>query len=109
MELHRPLVRKVGIRQWQLMEDYHSPAGVVVPKGFITDGATIPKPLWAFMRPEGYLFEAAILHDYLYQDRKEIRVEADYHLYSVAVMYGCPKWKARAAYLAVRLFGWMYY
>jgi len=36
-----------------------------VPKGFITDGASIPRGLWWLFPPVGRYFKAAVVHDYL--------------------------------------------
>lgn len=38
---------------------------VTVPKGYITDGASVPRPLWSIIPPWGKYGQAAILHDYL--------------------------------------------
>src|SRR3990167_8670023 len=38
-----------------------------VPKGFYTDGASVPRPLWMLYPPFGEAYEAAaVLHDFLY-------------------------------------------
>lgn len=52
--------------KWKLMHDYTSDNGdVVVPAGFITDGASIPLTLrWRFPLTGTY-FGAAIVHDYI--------------------------------------------
>lgn len=39
---------------------------ITVPKGFVTDLASIPRPLWIFFPPFGKYNEAAVVHDYLY-------------------------------------------
>ncbi|MDD3814444.1 MAG: DUF1353 domain-containing protein [Desulfocapsaceae bacterium] len=55
----------------ELLEDWiiTLPGGlqVIVPKGFITDGASIPRLLWWIISPFGPLLEGAILHDFGYQ------------------------------------------
>ena len=38
---------------------------VHVPKGFLTDGASVPRALWALIPPWGRYGQAAIMHDYL--------------------------------------------
>jgi len=38
----------------------------VVPMGFVTNGATIPRWLRKRIYPTGELFRAAVVHDYLY-------------------------------------------
>ena len=46
---------------------------IVVPKGFTSDGASIPRIFWSFYPPNrtDYL-PAAILHDYLYPINKQL-------------------------------------
>ena len=48
---------------------YHSEAlnlTIIVPKGFITDLASVPRFFWRLFPPGGVYNEAAIIHDYLY-------------------------------------------
>jgi len=52
--------------RWELLQDYTSWNGMVTaPKGFITDGASIPWFLWWRFSPTGKYFGAAIVHDYI--------------------------------------------
>ena len=37
---------------------------VVIPKGFVSDGASVPRLLWTIYPPFGQYLEAAIVHDY---------------------------------------------
>jgi hypothetical protein len=82
---------------------------VVVPRGFVSDLASVP---WLFRRafPRfGPWNAAAIVHDWLYQagrigGREITRRQADEVF--LAVMRAnpkCPGWKARAMYVGVRL------
>jgi hypothetical protein len=41
---------------------------IEVPAGFVTDFASIPRPLWAVIPPRGKYNRPAIVHDKLYQD-----------------------------------------
>lgn len=55
-------------RTWEIMEDYlfYIPwldITICIPKGFIFDGASIPRPLWPFMAPTGMMFIAGLFHD----------------------------------------------
>jgi hypothetical protein len=50
---------------------------VVVPMGFVTDLASIPRVFWQALRPEGRYAYAAVVHDYLYWTQKRLREEAD--------------------------------
>jgi hypothetical protein len=40
---------------------------IIIPRGFVTDGASIPRLLWFLISPFGPLFLGAILHDFGYQ------------------------------------------
>ena len=48
-----------------------------VPKGFVTDLASIPPILYSYLRPDGPYAYAAIIHDYLYWEQKGLIGEAN--------------------------------
>lgn len=50
---------------------------ITVPKGFITDLASIPPPLFPLLRPDGDYAQAAIVHDFLYWFQTTERDYAD--------------------------------
>jgi hypothetical protein len=51
---------------------------IVVPKGFVTDFASIPQPLWSLgLTPHGQYSRAAVVHDYLYWSQGCSREQAD--------------------------------
>jgi hypothetical protein len=50
---------------------------IVVPKGFVTDLASIPRAFWSLLRPDGEYAYPAIIHDYLYWTQKTSREQAD--------------------------------
>lgn len=58
-------------RQWELVEDwvFIMPCGtlIVIPKGFIMDGASAPKFMWGLLDPVGILLIQGIIHDYGYR------------------------------------------
>ena len=58
-------------REWKLAENYfyRLPNGVlvVVPRGFIFDGASIPRPLWFLLSPVGLLLIPGLVHDAAYR------------------------------------------
>lgn len=68
-ELRRVIVKPLNKNQYELHEDYYyelpSKEGKV-PKGYNTDGATIPRIFWSLFPPKSpeYL-SAAVIHDYL--------------------------------------------
>ena len=58
--------------KWELAESYVSINGKVeVPKGFITDGASIPIMFRAIFPATGKYFSAAIIHDYILVETKD--------------------------------------
>jgi hypothetical protein len=50
---------------------------VTVPKGFVTDLTSIPRPFWSIIPRDGDYADAAIVHDYLYWMQTGTREEAD--------------------------------
>lgn len=87
---------------------------IVVPEGFVTDYASIPKmvPRWIVDQDDGIIREAAVLHDYLYSKKggqTHKRKFCDQLLYEGMLELGSPKWKAMLVYSAVRMFGWLFY
>lgn len=51
---------------------------IVVPKGFITDLASIPRFIWSFgLSPIDTYMTPAVIHDYLYWDQRCTKEEAD--------------------------------
>lgn len=81
---------------------------IKVPKGFITDGASIPKVCWTIIgHPFGQALEAAVIHDYLYFRGLIPRKRCD-KLFLKAMkelkVFGLQRW---TMYRAVRYFGWI--
>ena len=95
---------------------YHSSVGTIrIPKGFYTDGASVPRIFWNIFSPFGSYFSAALVHDYLYsKDSNEIfpvagRKEADL-IFKEAMFNAGVNWITReTVYRAVRLGGWRSY
>lgn len=57
---------------------------VIVPKGFVTDFASIPRAFWSALRPDGEYAYAAVVYDYLYWTQTRSREEAD-HIMKMAM------------------------
>ena len=94
---------------------------VSVPKGYITDLASVPRFCWAFIAPFD-VARAAVVHDILYEKintaykgekiltkhaRERYRKVADdgFKEGMESAVPPVPKWKIWAAYNAVRVFG----
>lgn len=93
---------------------------VVVPAGFQTDFASIPRPFWLFLPPSGAYNLAGIIHDFLYskgvdginEDGEEEEGECSRFLADVLFReamktLGVPLWKRVMMYYALRAFGWI--
>jgi hypothetical protein len=100
--MQRPTVKKIGKYTFELVEDFTA-EGVTVPAGFIFDGASVPRLLWSAFNPVGELFEASIIHDYMYKNAIETKKTADKKFYKIAKQYKANR--AYLAYLAVKIGG----
>jgi len=78
---------------------------IVVPSGFVTDFASVPRVLWSIFPKWGVYGPASIIHDYLYFSHEKTREEADYIFYEGMLVLGIKKWKAKILYNAVKIFG----
>ena len=114
------------VRRWMLIEDWEYLLGTIrifIPQGFIFDGASIPKMFTAIYAPTGYLFIAALVHDYCYKhggyleiieglDRpifiEQNRQRADMFFRRIALIeYPNHRVKTWVAYNALRTGGWV--
>ncbi len=97
-------VTKQGRNSWELIEDWHTPYGVI-PKGFTSNGANVPRIFWWFVHPAGILFEAAVVHDYYYKHALESKAYADNIFRLVAQHHGASRIEATLAHKAVKWIG----
>ena len=79
--------------------------GYVVPKGFTSDFASVPRGLWNMFPPWGQSFRAAVVHDHMYATAYKTKKIADKIFYTNLRRSGVGYIKAKAMYRAVRLFG----
>ena len=111
----KPLVvRYIDGTKWEVMHQFTYHIGdktakevVVVPKGFITDFASIPRIMWPLIGPPtGEHGKAAVVHDYLYGKHRFTRAKSD-RVFREAMKVSDIGWmKRNTMYLGVRLFGW---
>lgn len=91
---------------------------ITVHVGFRTDGATIPRPFRWLYSPWGTWAKAAVVHDYLYRNRRiEIgegaattsctRAEADAIFDEAMEVCGVSAFTRFLFYWSVRAFGWI--
>ena len=87
----------------------HEGERISVPKGFITDLASIPKIFRNVLNVNGKSRKPAVLHDYLYCSKIFERSVADYIFYKALVSEVMNAIIARTYWAGVRAGGWMYY
>lgn len=60
----------MGTRHWEIAKDFHFEVNdeqYVIPKGFVFDGASVPKFLASWLSPTGVLLVGGLVHDYCYK------------------------------------------
>lgn len=91
----QPLVYRVGI----------SKDSVIVPRGFVTDVASIPPVLQSLIQQNGPYLLPAVVHDYLYWEQGCTRAQADRLLLLAMMENQVSAAHRRAIYDAVRAAG----
>ncbi len=99
-------------RTWYLRSEFGYDRGaedsgntIMVPVGFATDFASIPRPFWAILPKWGKYGNAAVIHDFLYFRQDLPRKEADDVLREAMVVLKVVLWQRFVIYHAVRWFG----
>lgn len=78
----QPLTPFADGRHWMLEDPLRyrtrdSGEEIVVPAGFVTDFASVPKPGHSIYGPTGFYQFPAVIHDYLYWEQSTTRKRAD--------------------------------
>jgi len=103
-----------GSRPWELATPfiYYSEElneEIIVPAGYQTDLASVPRIPFVYARYGGRAVLASILHDYMYEvlGDKYSRKQADRVFLEAMRKFEEPgRYKSRMMYTAVRVFGW---
>jgi hypothetical protein len=77
----------------------------VVPEGFETDFASVPRIPVAFLLTADSAHEASVVHDYAYSTHIVDRETADAVLREASAVTGIPWLRRQATWLGVRCFG----
>ena len=108
------VVDKIGNRLWKVYRelqydigDLSSGNSIIVPRGFITDFASVPRAFWIVLPPDGKYTAAAVVHDFLYHIQDRSRKECDLIFLEAMEVLEVSWIKRKSMYRAVRLFGWM--
>lgn len=78
---------------------------ITIPAGYQTDFASVPRVFWSVFPPVGKHNPAALVHDYLYDNRIGTRKRADKIFLELMLAYGVHRWGAHCMYWGVRLGG----
>jgi len=110
VKLDAPHIHPVSNETYQLDHDYRATAGgywFLIRKGFVTDGASIPRMLWRIVGHPfmGKVLPAALVHDGLYQTEALPRAECDAIFRELLLANGVNKVKAWSMWVGVRIGG----
>lgn len=103
-------VEKISGDGWRLLSPLIYSSDVaqqvfIVPEGFETDFASVPRLPMAYLLAGDHGHWAAVIHDYLYSVQTLPRDKADDVFYEALLVSGEPKWRAWAMWAAVRAAG----
>jgi len=91
---------------WKLLDEYTSANNeIIVPVGFITDGASIPFFARKYFSPTGKYFGAAIVHDYVILSEQDWD-EANYQFDEEIKTLGVGPIRHAVLLTAVKIWGW---
>lgn len=78
-----------------------------VPRGFVTDLASLPGFVRAFNPVNGHHLQPAVVHDYVYRntDLGVTKEEGDRMFYDGMIAMGTPEYRAWYMYRGVKIFG----
>lgn len=107
-----PLRAEKDGRVWTILQPliYESDVAqkvFIVPEGFVTDFASVPRIPLAFLLTGDSAHEAAVVHDWLYRKDIVTRSVADAVFEEAAKVSGEPGWKSWLMWAGVRLGGWI--
>jgi len=107
------IVEPIGNGFWELqvgfeyhVGEYPSDEIITVPKGFITDFASVPKIFWPIINPVGEHGKAAVIHDYCYATACYNKSRSDKIFLEGMEVLEVEKWKRETMYHVVVWFGW---
>ena len=93
---------------WIVMQEYRYRShgiDITIPRGFVTDLASIPRGLWWLIAPFELSTTAPIVHDWCYRHGLKTRAEIDELFLAIMKDEGVSYWRRYAAYWGVRMGG----
>lgn len=82
---------------------------LIVPRGFVTDFASVPRLPFVFWLAGGKATKAAVVHDYLYRKSGVTRADADAVFAEAMKVTGQAAWRRGLMWMGLRLGGWTAY
>jgi hypothetical protein len=99
-------------KTWYLREEFGYDIGsegsghsIEVPVGFLTDFASVPRPLWWLFPTWGRYGNAAVIHDFCYSQHCVTRRRADQIFLEAMGVLGVGRFTRLVLFSAVRMFG----
>ena len=111
MEISRLNTCPIDDKYWEVLEEYSyetSKGLVVVPKGFRTDYASVPRIFRNIINSYGKHGRAAVVHDWLYSSKCTLNItreEADKIFLEIMKECDVGVFKRNLMYRMVRMFG----
>lgn len=78
---------------------------IIVPEGFETDFASVPRLPFTYLLAGGKANAAAVVHDYMYSEKEYSRKDADDVFYEAIKVLGHSEFTAWIMWLGVRIGG----
>ncbi|CAD7288201.1 DUF1353 domain-containing protein [Campylobacter suis] len=102
VKINRPILKPVEKDKFELMSEYVY-KDIIVPKGFKTNGANVPRLFWSIFPPNSpeYL-SAVVMHDWLCE--LEQYRKADEYLKEMMSALGCSYLKTMIFYYSCRVY-----
>jgi hypothetical protein len=99
--------------QWCLLSDLvycsERDGAFIVPEGYLTDFASVPRLPVVYWLAGDTAHEAAVLHDWLYTSGRVTRGKADALFREASAASGVPWWRRWLMWAGVRVGGWSGY
>ena len=96
--------KKISVYE-NIMRKVGTDITIQIPKGFVCDGASVPRILWTIFPPFHRWTDSAIIHDFLYKTQFIDRKICDKIFLTCMLEGGVNKFVAYLFYYNVRLFG----
>ena len=103
--LEQPVVQPFADAKYWVLREPLRYEELIIPAGFVTDFASVPRLFWTLFPRTGRYLVAAIVHDYLYWSQTSTREEADRVFLEAMRRAGVNEMQATTMYYTVRLTG----